>query len=120
MAVIVVGEYYKTSIQVAPSYIGKIIVSVMNRETQEWSIADSSIIPSCMRLATGVICGDVLYVGGGRSKSVYACSLSDLLQSCQTVSAQALVRNMASKSSGISIWKKLAALPGTIEDSSTL
>ena len=43
-AVVVIGEYYKTSIQVAPSYIGKIIVSVMNRETQEWSIADSSII----------------------------------------------------------------------------
>ena len=119
-AVVVVGEYYKTSIQVAPSYIGKIIVSVMNRETQEWSIADSTIMPSCMRLATGVICGDHLYVGGGRSKSVYACSLSDLLQSCQTVSAQALVRNMASNSSGTSIWKKLAALPGTIEDSSTL
>ena len=62
-------------------------------------------MPSCMRLATGVICGDDLYVGGGKSKSVHACSLSDLFQSCQTA--------------GTSVWKKLAALPGAVEDSST-
>ena len=57
-------------------------VEVMNRETCQWSVADD--MPGGMMCATGVIFGDRLYVGGGRdSKSVYSCSLSDLLQSCQ-------------------------------------
>ena len=63
-------------------------VEVMNRETRQWSVAAD--MPGGMMCASGVICGDQLYVGGGRdSKSVYSCSLSDLLQSCQSVSPTA-------------------------------
>ena len=81
-------------------------VEVMNRETCQWSIAAD--MPGGMRCASGVICGDRLYVGGGRdSKSVYSCSLSDLLQSCHSVSPKAQQRS----SNTSSVWNKLSNLP---------
>ena len=82
-------------------------VEVMNRETCQWSVAAD--MPGGMMCASGVICGDRLYVGGGRdSKSVYSCSLSDdLLQSCQSVSPTAQQKS----SNTSSVWNKLSNLP---------
>ena len=93
---------------------GLVCVEVMNRETRQWSIATD--IPSSMKRASVVICGAFLYVGGGKSKSVYSCSLSDLLQSCQSVSLKAPQRS--SKTS--SVWNKLSNLPEAIAQGSTL
>ena len=81
-------------------------VEEMNRETCQWSVAAD--MPGGMMCASGVICGDRLYVGGGRdSKSVYSCSMSDLLQSCQSVSPTAKQRF----SNTSSVWNKLSNLP---------
>ena len=90
-------------------------VEVMNRDTCQWSVAAN--MPTGMLCASGVICGDRLYVGGGRdSKSVYSCSLSDLLQSCQSVSPTAKQKS----SNTFSVWNKLTDLPKAIRRGSTL
>ena len=86
-------------------------VEVMNRETRQWSVAAD--MPGGMYRASGVICGDRLYVGGGVSKSVYSCSLSDLLQSCQSVLPTAQQKS----SNTSSVWNNL---PKAITLGSTL
>ena len=77
-------------------------VEVMNIASRQWSIAAE--IPTStknFRCPSGVICGDQFYVLGAiDSKSVYSCSLSDLLNSCQTP-----LKSMAN------IWSRLADLP---------
>ena len=60
-------------------------IEVMNTENHQWIAAAD--LPEQMHRASATICGDQLYVLGGISedntpaKSVYACSVSDLLQS---------------------------------------
>ena len=74
-------------------------IEVMNRETRQWSIATD--LPGGRIRASRVICGDYLCVGGGGySNSVYLCSLSDLLQSCQSVSPTAEQRSSKTLSVG--------------------
>ena len=54
-----------------------------------------------------VVCGDQLYVLGTKdSKSVYTCSVTDLLQSCQPTSEK-----KAAPLRQPNIWTKLADLP---------
>ena len=89
-------------------------VEVMNIETHQWSVAAD--MPGVMRRESRVIGGDHLYVGGGGSNSVYSCSLSDLLQSCQSVSRTAQRRS----SDTPSVWNTLTDLPEDIAFDSTL
>ena len=89
-------------------------VEVMNTETHQWSIAAD--LPSVLHRASGVVCGNHLYlVGGYNTKSTYSCSLSDLLQSCQSVLPAAQLRS----SNTTSVWRKLADLPDDVEYGST-
>jgi serine/threonine protein kinase len=79
-------------------------VEVMSIEDHQWSIAVS--IQEIFRSASGVICGDQLYILGSESKSVYSCTLGDLLQSCQAASTPT-----KRDSSHSNTWRKLADLP---------
>ena len=105
-----------TSLIVAGGFSGWQLtcVEVMNRKTRQWYVAAD--MPGGMYRASGVICGDYLCVGGGVSKSVYSCSMSDLLQSCQSVSPKA----QRSSSNTSSVWNKLTDLPKAITRGSTL
>ena len=91
-------------------------VEVMNRNTRQWSIAAN--MPCGMSRTSGVICGDHLYIGGGDYYSVHSCLLSDLLQSCQSVSPIAQQRSLNTHS----VWNrtKTSNLPEDIELNSTL
>ena len=108
----------KTSLIVAGGEAGwsyLTCVEVMNRDTHQWSVAAD--MPGGMVCASGVICGDRLYLGGGRdSKSVYSCSMSGLLQLCQSVSPTAKQRSFNLSS----VWNKLTDLPEDISRGSTL
>ena len=86
-------------------------VEVMSIKDHQWSIAASiNIQEDVFRRASGVICGDQLYVlGAANSNSVYSCILGDLLQSCQSASTPKLAAPR--KFSHFSIWRKLASLP---------
>jgi serine/threonine protein kinase len=97
----------KSVLIVAGGYSHQCPVEVMNVESRQWSTAASSY--TCRKTisicASGIICGDQLYVlGGDQSKVVYSCSLTDLLQSCQSGS-QVAPRLQSN------IWRKLADLP---------
>ena len=86
-------------------------VDIMSIKNHQWSIAVGINIQGDFRRASGVICGDQLYVlGAANSKSVYSCKLSDLLQSCQSASTPKLT-STPRKSSHFSIWKSIADLP---------
>ena len=89
-------------------------VEVMNRATRQWSIAAN--MPCVMSHASGVICGDRLYVGGGNSEIVHSCLLSDLLHSCQLVSPTAQQSSLNTHS----VWNRSSNLPEDIEESCTL
>ena len=89
-------------------------VEVMNRNTRQWSVAAN--MPCGMSRASGVICGDRLYVGGGNSKIVHSCLLRDLLQSCQSVSLTAQQSSLNTHS----VWNRSSNLPEDIEQYSTL
>ena len=81
-------------------------VEVMNVENQQWSTAASIPVTKQLARASGVICGDQFYVLGEiDSKSVYSCSLSDLLQSCQSESKEASTQLQSN------VWRKHADLP---------
>ena len=82
-------------------------VEVMNIASHQWSIAAEVSVKEMFRRASGVICGDQLYVlGTVNSKSSYTCSVSDLLQSCQPTSKYKEAPPRQS-----TIWRKLADLP---------
>ena len=88
-----------------------------NISHRSWRRSVAADMPGGMMCASGVICGDRLYVGGGRdSKSVYSCSMSELLQSCQSVSPTTQQKSCSTSS----VWNKLADLPKAITRGSTL
>ena len=85
-------------------------VEVLNTENLQWSnVAD---LPQPMYCASATVCGDQLYVLGGRNKdytdakSVHTCLVSALLQSCIWKSLEA----DAEKASDVE-WKQVADLP---------
>jgi hypothetical protein len=87
-------------------------VEVMSIEGHQWSIAAGITIQESddFRRASGAICSDQLYILGAiDSKSVYSCTLGDLLQSCQSASTHKLAAPR--ESSHLNIWRKLADLP---------
>jgi hypothetical protein len=95
----------KSVLIVAGGYSHQCPVEVMNVESRQWSTAASIPVERLLVCASGVVCGDQLYVlGGNESKLVYSCSLTDLLQSRQSES-QAAPRLQSN------VWRKHADLP---------
>ena len=75
-------------------------VAVMDTETLQWSAA--AYLPQPLTYARGAVCGDHVYILSlsCRSKSMYTCSVSALLQSCKS-------RPTAG------VWNTVAAPPDT-------
>ena len=94
-------------------------VEVMDTETLQWSTASS--LPHLLTQATATLCGDQVYMLGGRdhndtfSKSVFTCSLAALLQSCQSKSGFLGARmKTLSLPSEPKVWHQLADTPVTL------
>ena len=88
---------------------------MMNIETLQWSTAED--LPQPMYWALATVCGDCVYMLGGKEqrsalKSVYACSVSALLQSCVLSSLEAKVER-TSLVDKASVWRQIADLPVT-------
>ena len=88
-------------------------VEVMDTETLQWSTAGS--LPHSLSQASATLCGEQVYMLGGfgesgRSKSVFTCSPSALLQSSQSQSLGARLKNL-SLASRSKVWYKLADTP---------
>ena len=83
-------------------------VEVMNFNTKQWTTI-SSLPQKCSQLS-GVVCGGTLYLAGGYnigpSKSVFACSIPDLLQP-NTIGSR--IRRTLSLHH--SVWKEISSLP---------
>ena len=90
------------------------VVEVMDISSKVWTIAAS--LPEPLHSASATICGDRIYVLGAltsiytSTKSVFTCSLSALLQSCQPTSATRSLQT-ASLAASTSVWSKVADLP---------
>ena len=83
-------------------------VEVMDIGSHQWAIAANVSIKQEFQQASGVICDDQLYILGAiKSKSVYSCSLRDLLQSCQPASESTAAPPRPSNI----LWRKLRDLP---------
>lgn len=105
-------RYYTTalgtgSVLIVAGGIREVVVEVM--KSFQWFRAADLPEPALSN-ASAVVCGDRIYVLGGRdedgepTKLVYSCVLSALLQSC--------TRHGVSKTANI-IWEKIADLPVT-------
>ena len=86
-------------------------VEVMSIANHQWStVADLSVNDEELRHASGIICGDQLYLLGAiNSRSMYSCTLSDLLQSCQLQSVSG--SKTAPPPPSQAIWTELTNLP---------
>ena len=84
------------------------IVEVMNVNTKQWTTV--SPLPQKLSLLSATVCGDTLYLAGGfgsgykSSKSVFTCSLTDLL-----TSSNSKIRRTFSQSRNV--WKEISSLP---------
>ena len=98
-------------------------VEVMDTETLQWSTASS--LPHQLCQATVTLCGDQVYMLGGRdlsgkqSKSVFTCSLAALLKSCQSRSpgVQLMTMSLTRKPE---VWHQLADTPVTLSTCASL
>ena len=86
-------------------------VEVMDTESLQWFTASS--LPHPLSSASATICGENLYLLGsydqsGQTKSVFTCSLSVLLQSCQP---QPLGARSLSPAQESGVWQKTADTP---------
>ena len=86
------------------------IVEVMNINTKQWTTV--SPLPQKQSLLSATVCGDTLYLAGGwinfnPSKSVFTCSLTDLLTSSNSVGSK--IRQTFSQSQNV--WKQISCLP---------
>ena len=96
-------------------------VEVLNIENRHWSTAVD--LPEFLQNYSATICGDQLYMLGGhrnhvyRTKSVYTCSVSALLQTCTQRSLVGTLKRALSlsnsSSGGTGVWSKLADVPVT-------
>ena len=94
----------------------------MDTVTLQWSTASS--LPHPLREATATLCGDQIYMlggfgEGGQSKSVFTCSLTALLQSCQPQSLVARIKSL-SLASKPKVWHQLADTPVTLSTCASL
>ena len=87
-------------------------VEVMNINTKQWT----TVCPLTQKesLFSATVCGDTLYLAGGWfkssiifSKSVFACSLTDLLTSSNSLGSK--MRRTFSQSHNV--WKEISSLP---------
>ena len=86
------------------------IVEVMNINTKQWTTV--SPLPQTQYLLSGIVCGDTLYLAGGTdiysyTKSVFTCSLTDLLTSSNSLGSK--IRQTFSQSQNV--WKQISSLP---------
>ena len=86
-------------------------VEVMDTETHRWSTAAD--LPAPISGASVTVCGDLLYLLGGTVgslyvKSAYTCSVSALLQSCDSSS---LWKMLSKSKAGPGVWRQVADLP---------
>ena len=95
-------------------------VEVMTIATKQWTTAQH--LPHPFGLISGTICGDQLYLGGGciglgkESKSVLACSLTDLLPP-QSLGVRLRTLSLATKPG---VWREIKNLPVTRSTLTTL
>ena len=97
---------------VAGGYAGSDLatVEVMNISTKQWTTV--SPLPQKQSPLSGTVCGDTLYLAGGLrgctpSKSVFACSLPDLLTSSNSLGSR--IRQTPSQRQNV--WKEVSSLP---------
>ena len=87
------------------------IVEVMNINTKQWTTVSS--LPQEQQQLSATVCGDTLYLAGGvdsgftQSKSVFTCSLTDLLTSFNSLGSK--IRQAFSQSQNV--WKQISSLP---------
>ena len=88
-------------------------VEVMNINTKQWTTV--SPLPQKQYALSASVCGDTLYLAGGArvdigyksSKSVFTCSLTDLLTSSNSLGSK--IRRKFSQSQNV--WKEMSSLP---------
>ena len=88
------------------------IVEVMNINTKQWTTV--SPLPQKQSALSATVCGDTLYLAGGWnnssiSKSVFTCSLTDLLTSPNSLGSK--IRRTLVLSQGQNVWKEISSLP---------
>ena len=87
------------------------IVEVMNINTKQWTTV--SPLPQKLYELSATVSGDILYLAGGTgsgytpSKSVFTCSLTDLLTSSNSLGSK--LRQTLSQSQNV--WKEISSLP---------
>ena len=87
------------------------IVEVMNINTKQWTTVCP--LPQKQQQLSATVCGDTLYVAGGwintfnPSKSVFTCSLTDLLTSSNSLGSK--IRRTFSQNHNV--WKEISSLP---------
>ena len=97
-------------------------VEVLDTDTRQWSVASSLTHP--FSLATISICGERLYILGScdqtgySTRSVLSCSVSELLQSCQTQPLAGKLRTAPANQS--TIWRQVADAPHKLSSCATL
>ena len=95
-------------------YVKLSTVEVMDTDTLQWSTASS--LPHPLSETTATLCRDQVYLLGGidqsakQSKSVFACSLAALLQSCRPQFPGADQKTLLSASES-KVWHKLPESP---------
>ena len=81
-------------------------VEVMNIDTKQWTTV--SPLPQKQSDLSGIVRGDSLYLAGGSppSKSVFTCSLPDLLSSSNSLTSRS---SQATRMQ--TLWKEVSSLP---------
>ena len=94
------------------------IVEVIDTETLQWSTASS--LPFAFRYALTTICEDRIYLLGydmcTQPRSVLACSMADLLQSCRPQSLGARLETLTLQE----VWHQVTNLPVRASSCATL
>ena len=93
-------------------------VEVMETETLQWSTASS--LPFGVTFISSTICHDRIYLLGydtsNEPRSVLACSMADLLQSCRSQSLGARLKALTRRT----VWHRVADLPVRSSSCATL
>ena len=94
-------------------------VEVMDTETLQWSTASS--LPLALASASATICQDHIYLLGyetrSEPRSVLACSMADLLQSCQSKTLGARLKKTLTLQA---VWHRVSDLPVQYSSCATL
>ena len=83
-------------------------VEVMDIRNRQWSVAAN--LPEPLYLASGTICGDTVFVGGGMGKDgntstlMYTCTLASLVKTSRPIRKPTEFK--------VNMWDKLTNLPG--------